>query len=135
MLKIPMLSFNQILKRHAEITKRAAGDAAEVLAETFLHQQGLSTVARNYHCRFGEIDLIMQAPDSLVFVEVRMRKSSDFGGARESISPHKQKRIIRAAEHYLSQLPQMPPCRFDAVLLVGLDSKNIEWVRGAFDAN
>lgn len=85
---------------------------------------------RNYRCRFGEIDLIMRDGAAVVFVEVRMRTSLDYGCAAESITLSKQQKLIRTAKHYLSLLNREPPCRFDAVLLSG--GNKIEWVRDAF---
>ncbi len=107
------------------------GLAAEQLAETYLIKQGLNVVARNYHCRYGEVDLIMQASNTLVFVEVRMRKNYAFGSAAESITPAKQQKLIRAAQHYL-QVQGEQACRFDAVLLNGNDLESIEWIENAF---
>ena len=124
-------------------SKKEAGDQAERIAERYLWQHGLRCVDRNYRCRFGEIDLILHedtkplfggnhVEKTLVFVEVRLRKNGDFGGAAASIGSHKQKRIIAAAQHYLSGLREMPPCRFDAVLLNDLSGERIEWIRDAF---
>ena len=105
------------------------GTAAEDLAACFLSQQGLRIIARNYRCRFGEIDLIAKDADAVVFVEVRMRRSSAFGGAIGSIDRHKQKKLTLTARHYLSRLATEPRCRFDAVLLDTLDAGRIEWLR------
>ena len=116
---------------------RHSGDTAERLAEKYLGEQGLKLVARNYRCRYGEIDLIMQERDVTVFVEVRLRRTRgehDFGGAAASIGPRKQARIIAAAQHYLAGMKQLPPCRFDAVLLNQLTGSRIEWLRDAFGA-
>ena len=109
----------------------ADGQAAEAQAAVFLQEHGLRLVERNYRCRMGEIDLIMNDGDTLVFAEVRLRKSVSFGGAAASITPHKQSKLIRAAQHYLQSLKKQPPCRFDAVLLDGL---KIEWIKDAFSA-
>ena len=138
--------------RKTNTTKQLRGDAAESLAESFLVLQGLNLVQRNFSCRFGEIDLIMEHQQSLVFVEVRLRKAlempvnrafpdcsqrtiHDYGGAIESVSPAKQRKIIRAAQFYLTTLAYEPPCRFDVVALDKLDAANIEWLRNAFDAS
>jgi len=118
-------------------TTKQTGDRAERLAEAFLQSQGLKLVTRNYRCRFGEIDLIMQQRDTLVFIEVRLRRSrpgNDFGGPAASITATKQARIVAAAQHYLAGLKQLPPCRFDAVLLNGLNVKDVEWLPNAFEA-
>lgn len=120
-----------------KLNQNNAGLAAEKLAATFLLNQGLKFVAENYHCRYGEIDLIMQHAKTLVFVEVRLRKNSLFGGAGTSITPQKMQKLILAAQHYLqaNNLNQSEQaCRFDAILMSSVDAKSIEWVRNAFDA-
>jgi len=96
-----------------------------------LRRQGLKPVAQNYRGRFGEIDLIMQDGATLVFIEVRLRRNADFGGAAASIDARKQQRIIRTAQQYLANLAQLPPCRFDAVLL---DDNGVQWLKNAFEA-
>jgi putative endonuclease len=110
------------------------GAEAEALAERFLIEQGLRVLQRNYRCRGGEIDLICENGATLVFVEVRLRASSSFGGASASITASKRRRILVAARHYLAGKRERP-CRFDAVLLTALDAGTIEWLRGAFDAS
>ena len=107
------------------------GAQAEQQAARYLQQQGLKPVAQNYRSRFGEIDLIMQDGATLVFVEVRLRRSANFGGAAASIDAHKQQRLIRTAQQYLAGLAHIPPCRFDAVLM---DDSGVQWLRNAFDA-
>ena len=111
-----------------------SGLQAEQLAVQHLQQQGLKLVAQNYRSRFGEIDIIMQDKDVLVFVEVRLRRNGDFGGAAASIDTRKQQRIIHTAQQYLSSLKSTPPCRFDAVL-IDTESKKFEWLKNAFDAS
>ena len=108
------------------------GADAEQIAATYLQQQGLALITSNYHCRFGEIDLIMRDGKTLVFVEVRMRSNANFGGAGMSITSSKQHKLARAAEHYLQQHGSAA-CRFDAVLMSKPSAENIEWVRNAFD--
>ena len=103
------------------------GQQAETLALSWLQQRGLVCVARNYRCRMGEIDLIMHDGTTLVFVEVRQRRSARFGGAAASITPAKQARLVRTAEHYLHTLPRLPPCRIGAVLLGGQQPP--EWLQ------
>jgi putative endonuclease len=89
-------------------------------------------IARNHRCRGGEIDLICQDGKTLVFVEVRLRRNGDFGGAAASITPVKQGRIVRAARHYLLTKGKSDhDCRFDCVLL---DGERIEWIKDAFPA-
>lgn len=109
--------------------KQANGAAAEARAATYLMQQGLQLITRNFRCRGGEIDLIMRDGSSLVFVEVRARARADFGGAAASITATKQARIILAARHYLMQNRIDSPCRFDAVLI---QAGQLQWLRAAF---
>ena len=122
-------------KKEAAPSTKQAGDAAEDRALAHLAAAGLKLVARNYRTPGrggGEIDLVMRdAGGTLVFVEVRQRASTAFGGAAASISPFKQRRIIFAARHFLARLAHQPPCRFD---VVSVEAGAIEWLRGAFDA-
>lgn len=126
-----------------QITTKRLGDAAESLALAHLLRAGLVAVEANYHTPGrggGEVDLIMRAPDgTLVFVEVRRRKSRSHGGAGASIGALKQQRIIFAARHYLMRFASCPPCRFDVVLVEGEAEApgglTVEWLRGAFDAD
>lgn len=111
--------------------KQQRGNAAEQLALDHLVAQGFTTLARNYRCRMGEIDLIMRDGDTIVFVEVRLRSRSAFASAAESIDARKQARIAAAARHYLMGKPEQP-CRFDCVLLERLDPAGIAWLRNAF---
>jgi putative endonuclease len=94
----------------------------------------MKLVAQNYRGRFGEIDLIMQDDAVLVFIEVRLRRNADFGGAAASIDSRKQQRIIRTAQQYLSALTRTPPCRFDVVLMDDALGQNVQWLKNAFDA-
>ena len=119
----------------AATTTRARGNAAEDAALVHLQQHGLRLLERNYRTPGrggGEIDLIMRESDgTVVFVEVRLRRSAAFGGAGASIQINKQKRIVFAARHYLHGLRALPPCRFDVVLV----EQTIHWIRSAFDAS
>lgn len=112
------------------------GKGAEARAASFLEAQGLFIVERNFRSRYGEIDLIARDGDTLVFVEVRARKSDAFGGAAASITAAKRDKLTRTAQHYLAGLKRTPRCRFDAVLLSGNGdgAGQIEWVRDAFQA-
>jgi len=117
---------------------KAVGDGAEDRALAHLQRQGLQLVRRNYRLAGGprqrgaEIDLILRAPDgTVVFVEVRARRTADHGGAAGSVSVAKQRRIVRAAQHFLLSWPELPPCRFD---VVAIDGDTLQWLPGAFDA-
>ena len=109
-----------------------AGAQAEQFAADYLQRHGLRLIAKNYRSRFGEIDLILFDGNVLVFVEVRLRRNADFGGAAASIDARKQAKLITTAQQYLTTLPTVPPCRFDAILLDG--SGQIEWLKNAFSA-
>ncbi|HWQ37125.1 MAG TPA: YraN family protein [Burkholderiales bacterium] len=106
-----------------------AGQQAEDVALAYLERQGMKLLERNYRCRLGEIDLVMREGSALVFVEVRLRTSSRFGGALESITAFKRRRLLSAAKHYMSARGALAECRFDAVLLDG-DGK-LCWLRDA----
>ena len=112
--------------------KQRAGDAAEDAAAKHLAAAGCRIVARNARYRDGEVDLVARERDVLVFVEVRMRGSLRFGGAAVSVNSLKQKRIARAAQHWLlgEYGERWPTCRFDVVTVDG--SGTIEWIRDAF---
>lgn len=111
--------------------RQLLGKFAEGRAETHLKNRGLKLVARNVRGRFGEIDLVMQDGDTLVFVEVRSRSRNDFGSAAESINAAKQRRIMLTAREYLARHADPPPCRFDVVTLDGNQAEP-EWIRDAF---
>ncbi|MCH8227080.1 MAG: YraN family protein [Proteobacteria bacterium] len=117
--------------------RRLQGSQWEKLAESFLHKRGLKTLERNYHSRFGEIDLIMMDRHTLVFTEVRYRRDSAYGSGAESVTFTKQKRITRAAQRFL-QLHQHHAslaCRFDVVSIGNEEGRVIlNWIRNAFDA-
>jgi putative endonuclease len=123
-------------KANPQSNTKQAGDAAEEAALVHLQQAGLRLLARNYRTPGrggGEIDLIMRAPDgTCVFVEVRQRKSASHGGAAASVSTIKQRRIVFAARHYLMHMATLPACRFDVVAVQGTQ---LDWIKGAFDAN
>ncbi|MDO8262996.1 MAG: YraN family protein [Gallionella sp.] len=110
------------------------GALAEQWAAHYLQKQGLKLIEQNYRGRFGEIDLIMQDGATLVFVEVRLRRNADFGGAAASLDTRKQQRIIRTSQQYLSSLAHTPACRFDAVLLGDAQGNDAQWLKNAFDA-
>ena len=97
----------------------------------------MQLLQRNYRVRKGEIDLIMQDGDTIVFVEVRFRGAGSRGSGAESVTRAKQNRIISAAEHFLLERHsnQFRPCRFD-VVSIGSDSGQavMSWIRGAFGA-
>lgn len=118
-------------------TTKAVGDEAEALALSHLQAAGLRLVTRNFRTPGrggGEVDLILREPDgTLVFVEVRRRSRTDYGGAAASVGFAKQRRIVFAARHYLARLREVPPCRFDVVAIDGPGT--LRWLKAAFDAS
>ncbi|RZV52326.1 MAG: YraN family protein [Pseudomonadales bacterium] len=100
------------------------GQAAEHAACLFLQRQGLQLVCKNYRCRRGEIDLVMRDHELLVFVEVRMRNHSGYGGAAASVTRAKQRRLVCTAAEYLQAHKQQRACRFDVVEVVQLGAQH-----------
>jgi len=115
--------------------KALPGARWERKAESFLHHNGLTTVDRNFRCRLGEIDLIMEHGACLVFAEIRYRQNSFFGSGAASVTRAKQVRLIRAAQKYLqlNQHRAQQTCRFD-VLSMGQTGGEMtyEWIKNAF---
>jgi putative endonuclease len=109
-------------------TTKEIGDAGEEAAAAHLVVQGLQVLARNFRVKGGEIDLVCRDGDITVFVEVRRRARTDFGGAAWSITPTKQRRLVLAARHWLARHGE-PACRFDCVLI---DDGRLEWLKDAF---
>lgn len=125
-------------RRGTQTARQVTGSDAEQRALDHLQRQGLRLECRNYrlaggpHAHGAEIDLILRDRDgTLVFVEVRARAAGSAGGAAASVTGAKQRRIVRAAQHYLMRLSQLPPCRFD---VVAVDGDQLQWIQGAFDA-
>ena len=112
-------------------TRKAEGDAREAQARAFLIRAGLRFCAANVRYRHGELDLVMEHDEALVFIEVRYREPHDFGGAAASVTLRKQGRIARAAASFLADHPHWAnrPCRFD---VVAIDGARIDWIRDAF---
>lgn len=117
-------------------SKREKGNAAEDKALTYLQQQGLKLVARNFHSYVGEIDLIMRDKEYLVFIEVRQRTNTRFGGGIESITHTKRQKILKTADFYLlkHKVQDKFPLRFDMLSLDG-KSQAITWIKDAFGAD
>ena len=111
----------------------------ESLAKDYLLQQGLNLLTQNYHCRFGEIDLIMLHQNTVCFIEVKYRNSMAYGGAASAISMQKQKKIVKTALVFISQNNnyKQHSMRFDALLMqrqVDNQNPDIDWIQNAFYA-
>jgi putative endonuclease len=119
----------------ATLTTSQRGQIAENAACDYLRRQGLKLREKNFRSPAGEIDLIMQDGEIIVFVEVRYRSSDQVTSAVETINSSKRRRIVKAGGHYLQKhrLSNAVFCRFDVVIL-GRNASAIEWFSNAFDA-
>jgi putative endonuclease len=111
----------------------------ESLAKNYLVQHGLTLLKQNYHCRFGEIDLIMLQQEILCFIEVKYRNSMAYGGAASAIPAQKQKKIVKTAMVFIAENDRLKQhsMRFDALLMqqnADRQSNSINWIQNAFYA-
>ncbi len=115
---------------------RARGARVEAAARDHLVAAGLQALAMNAQARHGELDLVMRDGDTLVFVEVRYRRSDAFGGGFASVDAGKRRRLLLAAQLYLGAHPAhaQAPCRFDVVEASG-EPPQLHWLRDAFRAD
>lgn len=115
---------------------KSPGAIFETMAVKHLKRQGLRLLTRNYHSRFGEIDIIMKEKKTIVFVEVRKRSNLICGHPFDTVDPRKQGKIIRTAQAYLKEkrLFEQPPCRFDVVGVTLREGKyHLQWCQHAFE--
>lgn len=119
-----------------QATTRNKGQETETACCNYLQKQGLSLIEKNFQCRHGEIDLIMKDNKTIVFVEVRYRKNNDFGGALESITPNKQKKVKASAETYIQAKSISNDVRIDFVAMTqDVNSQSnyaFNWIKNAF---
>lgn len=113
------------------------GAWGEEKAAAFLKKQGLRILERNYRCRYGELDIIAEDDDFLIFAEVRLRKSTRFGTPEETVDARKQQKLRLAAESYLQEHPTMKQPRFDVVALYAKDGMEtsplpVRYIKNAF---
>ena len=119
-------------------SSRDRGQDAELACCKYLQQQGLKLLAKNYHGRRGELDLIMRDNNTVVFVEVRFRKNDAYGSALESITSSKQEKLRITAEQYLQSETKLKNGRFDVVAMTekvqnnGSNIYSFEWIKNAF---
>ena len=115
---------------------RDKGAHYEYLALRHLKSKGLKLVEKNFHCRLGEIDLILRDENCLVFVEVRYRSSNKFASAAHSVDARKQAKIARSAAMFLGRNRRFGDCRvrFDVIAFDSTDSDQgtLQWIRDAF---
>jgi putative endonuclease len=112
------------------------GDAGEKAAEDALAKGGYRVVARKHRCPRGEVDLILERGELLVFVEVRTRATAIFGAPEETVGPAKQRRIVRAARDFLARWRGPPRgARFDVVAVLDRpEGPQVSHIPNAFDA-
>jgi len=119
--------------------RQQSGRRAEELAAEFLRAAGCEILERNYRRRLGELDIIARCAGVLVIAEVRTRASNAYGGAAASVTPAKQRRIVRAASQLLQQRRELArlPVRFDVIVVSDPDAAQprIEWIRHAFEVS
>jgi len=120
-------------------SRLALGRESEAAAAQYLTRAGLRPVTANVGTRFGELDLVMLDRDAggevLVFIEVRYRRHTGFGGGAGSVDAHKRRRLVHAASLFLATHPhyQNLPCRFDVIAASGHPAApELEWIRDAF---
>jgi putative endonuclease len=116
--------------------RRQYGNAAEETAVGFLEARGWRVLARNWTCRYGELDVVAEREDVVCFVEVRMRSTAVWGDPAHTVSFAKQRRVVKAALHYLfaHELGERM-MRFDVISVVGRGERaTVEHIPGAFDA-
>ncbi|HZH04119.1 MAG TPA: YraN family protein [Myxococcaceae bacterium] len=120
----------------AETERRQRGDRAEEVAVRYLQERGYRVVARNFHCAYGELDVVAEKDDLLCVVEVRMRTSAAWGDPAQTVMSSKQRRIVKATLHYLARRRmQDVAVRFDVISVLGRgDGAAVEHIPGAFDA-
>ena len=111
--------------------KRSLGTEKELLAVEYVQQQGAILLEKNYFFHGGEIDLVVKDGEYLCFVEVKYRKSRNYGFPEEAVTAAKQKKIIQGAKLFLyrNQYPYDTPCRFDVISIYG---DKITWIKDAF---
>lgn len=108
------------------------GERGEEIACDYLRAQGYEIIERNWRCPFGEADIIAREGETLVFVEVKARTGSGFGGPEGALTMGKRKRLIATARAYLSGVGNDPTVRFD---LVALERGKVKLYRNAFQVD
>jgi putative endonuclease len=116
--------------------RRLFGQEGEATAERYLCRKGYRIVAKNLRSSLGELDLVAEDGRALVFVEVKARRTGEYGGAIHAVHRRKQEKLIQLASQYLARHHlNNRTCRFDVILLQGTDTSapRIEHIKNAFD--
>lgn len=111
---------------------KVIGNIGEEIAQNYLIQQGCKILQKNYYSRFGEIDIIAEKENTLLFIEVKYRKNERFSLAVESITPVKQEKMRLTIESYLQKHPTNQPLRIDLVTIIGTSPYKIHWLPNIF---
>lgn len=114
------------------MNKRKVGSDKELIARNYLEQNKVKIYEQNFRSHKGEIDIIGYDDNTLVFFEVKYRKTDISGYASEAVGFSKQKTICRVSDYYrmIKQISEFYPCRFD---VIAIDGDKIEWIKNAFD--
>jgi putative endonuclease len=116
-------------------TRKALGSRGEDLAVRYLKKKGFKVIERNYHCPWGEIDLVAREKNTLVFVEIKARSSSEYGLPQDAVDRFKQKKLIEVARAYMAEhhLKDDIIARFDVVAIhLTPTGPDIELIKDAF---
>lgn len=118
------------------MSKKAIGDLGENFAAELYEKSGYTVVARNYHSRYGEIDLIAESEDMLCFVEVKTRNLTSFGTPAEAVDFRKQKKLTLTAMKFLTETESFKQPRFDVIEIWQQDGKIVRYnlIENAFSA-
>ncbi len=118
-------------------SKKLTGRRGEAAAAEYLKQKGYRVVGMNYACRFGEIDVIAENREYLVFAEGKLRRSAQFAEAKEFVTAAKQQRLIATAQLWLQSNPTEKQPRFDVIEIYGADAaiSRINHIENAFEGN
>jgi putative endonuclease len=117
--------------------KKELGRKGEEVALRFLKKKGYRIIEKNYVCKMGEMDIIAKEKDTLAFIEVKTRTSTEFGPPQLAVTPSKQRQLSKVALSYLNkkQLNDVK-ARFDVVaILLGQKGEEIELIKDAFDVS
>ena len=122
------------LRRSRGLTRQSSGAWGEDLALRYLTRRGYSLVERNFRTRRGEIDLVVRNDGVLVFVEVKLRRTTNFGDPLEAVTPRKQATIRSLAVQYLAERnPHFDTLRFDVIgILATRNGLHIDHIEDAF---
>lgn len=116
-------------------SSNTSGKLAEDIAADYLKKKKITLLNRNFHSRFGEIDIIAEDDGHIAFIEVRYRKNEDYLAVIETVDQYKCKKLVTTSEHYLNRHKKYRSYihRFDVITITGkLENPVIEWIKNAF---